>query len=190
MLSAAVMTVAFFGMMVVAIAFAVATVLTRRVFRSAIYLMGTLTTSAAVYILLGAEFLAGVQILVYVGGIVVLIVFAVMLTSSGEVVEDRPSALRKFLGFTAAAAFCTMTIAMAFLTEFKTATGDKSAQMGDTAAIGRKLLDRGADGYVLPFEIISLLLLSVVIAAIVIARKTVAGAAGGSPTGTGAGEQR
>jgi len=48
----------------------------------------------------------------------------------------------------------------------------KEHQFSDTAAIGRKLLDRGPDGYVLPFEIISLLLLSVVIAAIVVARKT------------------
>ena len=169
--AAAVMTVAFFALAVVAIAFAAATVLTRRIFRSAVYLMGTLTTSAAFYILLGAEFLAGVQILVYVGGIVVLIVFAVMLTSSNEMIEDRPSPLRRLAGFIAAAAFCTMTVFMFLLTEFKTVAADKAVQMGDTAAIGRKLLDRGAEGYVLPFEIISLLLLSVLIGAIVIARK-------------------
>ncbi len=185
MLSAAVTTVLFFALLALAVAFAVATVLTRRIFRSAIYLMGTLATSAAFYVMLGAEFLAGVQILVYVGGIVVLIVFAVMLTSSGEMLEDHPSALRRFLGFVVAAGFCATTVFVCFLTEFKSVAADKAVHAGDAAAIGRKLLDRGAEGYVLPFEIISLLLLCVVIAAIVIARKT--GAAAGS--GAGAGEQ-
>ena len=172
MFSAAVTTVAFFVLMAIAVAFALAAVMTRRIFRSAIYLMGTLTTSAAFYILLGAEFLAGVQILVYVGGIVVLIVFAVMLTSSSELLEDKPSSMRKMIAYFTAAGFYLMTIVMFALTRFQIKGNSKAQQFSDTAAIGRKLLDRGAEGYVLPFEIISLLLLCVVIAAIVIARKT------------------
>lgn len=172
MFTAAATTVTFFVFMAIAVAFAVATVITKRIFRSAIYLMGTLTTSAAFYILLGAEFLAGVQILVYVGGIVVLIVFAVMLTSSSEMLEENPSPMRKLVGYIVAAGFYAMTVFMFFSTRFQI-TGDKKAQQfSDTAAIGRKLLDRGATGYVLPFEIVSLLLLCVVIGAIVIARKT------------------
>jgi len=172
MFTAAVTTVAFFVLMVIAIAFAIAAVITKRIFRSAIYLMGTLTTSAAFYILLGAEFLAGVQILVYVGGIVVLIVFAVMLTSSNELMEDAPSPMRKLAGYVVATVFYVTTVYMFLATKFKI-TGDKKAQQfSDTAAIGRKLLDAGTTGYVLPFEIISLLLLCVVIGAIVIARKT------------------
>lgn len=172
MFTAAVTTVMFFVLMVIAVAFAIATVVTRRIFRSAIYLMGTLTTSAAFYIMLGAEFLAGVQILVYVGGIVVLLVFAVMLTSSNELLEDRPSSMRKLVAYIFAAGFYVMTVFMFFSTKFQITGNKKAQQFSDTAAIGRKLLDRGADGYVLPFEIISLLLLCVVIGAIVIARKT------------------
>jgi len=172
MISTAVTTVAFFVFVAIAIAFAVATVTTRRIFRSAVYLMGALTTSAAFYILLGAEFLAGVQILVYVGGIVVLLVFAVMLTSSTELLEDNPSPLRKLVGLVVASIFGTMTMFMFLLTDFRAAGDVKVKQFSDTAAIGRKLLGRGAEGYVLPFEIISLLLLCVVIGAIVIARKT------------------
>jgi NADH-quinone oxidoreductase subunit J len=172
MFTAAVTTVAFFVLAVIAVAFAIAAVITKRIFRSAIYLMGTLTTSAAFYILLGAEFLAGVQILVYVGGIVVLIVFAVMLTSSNEMMEDNPSTMRKLLGYIVATGFYVMTVFMFLMTKFHV-TGDKKAQQfSDTAIIGRKLLDYGSNGYVLPFEIISLLLLCVVIGAIVIARKT------------------
>ena len=172
MAAAAFTTVAFLVLLVIAVAFAVATVVTGKIFRSAIYLMGTLTTSAAFYILIGAEFLAGVQILVYVGGIVVLIVFAVMLTSSNEMQEDAPSPLRRLIGFAVAAAFLAMTVFMFVLSGFEVSGAGKDVRFSDTAAIGRKLLDRGSDGYILPFEIISLLLLCVVIGAIVIARKT------------------
>jgi len=172
MAAAAFTTVTFLALLVIAVAFAVATVVTSRIFRSAIYLMGALTTSAAFYILLGAEFLAGVQILVYVRGIVVLIVFAVMLTSSTEMQEDVPSPLRKLIGLAVAAAFFAVTVFMFVLTGFDLSGEGKAVRFGDTAAIGRKLLDRGPDGYILPFEIISLLLLCVLIGAIVIARKT------------------
>lgn len=172
MFTAAVTTVAFFVLVVITVAFAIATVVTKRIFRSAIYLMGTLATCAAFYILLGAEFLAGVQILVYVGGIVVLIVFAVMLTSSNELMEDTPSPMRKILGFIVATTFYVMTLFLFLTTKFHITGDNKAQQFTDTAVIGKKLLDYGPDGYVLPFEIISLLLLCVVIGAIVIARKT------------------
>lgn len=176
MFATAFTTVLFFFLLAATFAFAVATVVTRHIFRSAIYLMGTLTTSAAFYLMLGAEFLAGVQILVYVGGIVVLIVFAVMLTSSNELLEDRPSAGRKIFAYFAAAAFYGMTVYTVIRTKFHV-PADKARVLDDTAAIGRKLLDRGSNGYVVPFEVISVLLLCVVIGAIVIARKTTKAAA-------------
>ena len=75
-------TVLFYGMAVAAVFFAVATVISRHIFRSAVYLMCVLLAGAGFYLLLGAEFLAGVQVLVYVGGIVVLLAFVVMLTST------------------------------------------------------------------------------------------------------------
>jgi len=174
MLTAAFSTLMFFVLLAIAVAFAIAAVVTRRILRSAIYLMGTLATSAAFYVMLGAEFLAGVQILVYVGGIVVLIVFAVMLTSSGELVEDNPSPVRKLLAYVAAMSFYGISVFMYLSTDFRIAGTRTLKPVGSTAEIGRKLLDRGPDGYVLPFEIVSLLLLSVMIGAIVISRKTAA----------------
>ena len=66
-----------------AIVAALAAVTSRRILRAAVYLMFVLINTAALYALLGAYFLAGLQLLVYVGGIVVLIVFAVMLTYQG-----------------------------------------------------------------------------------------------------------
>jgi NADH:ubiquinone oxidoreductase subunit 6 (subunit J) len=87
-ISDAVYTILFYVIASMALALAIAVTTSRRLLRAAVYLMGVLLMSAGLYVMLGAEFLAGVQILVYVGGIVVLIVFAVMLTRSAELQMD------------------------------------------------------------------------------------------------------
>jgi NADH-quinone oxidoreductase subunit J len=163
-------TVLFYGLGAVIVAFALAVVRARKLLRAAIYLMGVLFMSAGLYLLLGAPFLAGIQVLVYVGGIVVLIVFAVMLTHSEQLQMDNPPALRKVLGFLAAAGFLVLTIGVFQVTDFA-AIRAGYPPTDSTKAIGHGLLGFGADGYVLPFEIISLLLLAAAIGGIVIARK-------------------
>ena len=95
----------FYVLAAMACLMAIATVLTRHILRSAIYLMAVLCISAGFYLLLGAEFLAGAQVLVYVGGIVILLIFAVMLTRSADLEHDCPSIMRKILGFIGSASF-------------------------------------------------------------------------------------
>jgi len=170
MLSNFVANLMFYVLAVVAIFFAIAVVCSSRILRAAVYLMCLLATSAGFYLLLGAEFVAGVQILVYVGGIVVLLVFAIMLTRSAEMPEDKPSLLRQSLGSLAAGGFFAVTVTMFRFSDFPALQKGVLAG-GDTAEIGRRLLNRGAHGYLLPFEVISLLLLSVAIGGIVLARK-------------------
>jgi NADH-quinone oxidoreductase subunit J len=171
MIPEAAYTVLFYGIGAAAVVLALAVVTSRRLLRAAIYLMGVLMASAGLYLMLGAEFLAGIQVLVYVGGIVVLIVFAIMLTRSAELQVDNPSPLRKILGVIAAAGFLVL-IVMAFRgTEFPLRRGGP-APLNEPAAIGRQLLDFGPEGYVLPFEVVSVLLLAAVIGGIVVARKT------------------
>ncbi|OFZ20407.1 MAG: hypothetical protein A2X94_08300 [Bdellovibrionales bacterium GWB1_55_8] len=167
----AILTVLFYSFAAFSVLLALAVVTSRRILRAAVYLMGVLVSSAALFLMLGAEFLAGVQILVYVGGIVVLLVFAVMLTRSVELLEDRPSMIRKLTGFLAAGSFFAVSVAVLSMTQFPVLR-DGARPDSNVAAIGRKLLDYGPEGYVLPFEVISLLLLSAVIGGIVIARKT------------------
>jgi NADH-quinone oxidoreductase subunit J len=150
--------------------FAVATVATKHILRSAISLMAVLLLSAGLYLLLGAEFLAGVQVLVYVGGVVVLLVFAVMLTKTEALNEDRPSLTRKALGFFSAASFFTVSAWAMNDVPVMSATIENTPLAG-VKEIGRAFLDYTASGYVLPFEVISLLLLAVLIAGIVLARK-------------------
>src|SRR3989344_6952910 len=102
--SKATSTLMFYLFAVVSVAFAIATVSSRRILRAAVYLMGVLAVTAGFYLLLGAPFLAGVQVLVYVGGIVVLLVYVVMLTRSSDLAEDNPSATRKITALLAALA--------------------------------------------------------------------------------------
>src|ERR1035437_5712719 len=83
---------------------------TRHILRSAIYLMVVLFLSAGVYLLLDAEFLAGAQVLIYVGGIIVLLVFAVMLTQSSALIEDHPMLKRKISGALGAGSFFAVSV--------------------------------------------------------------------------------
>lgn len=152
-------------------ALSIAVVTSPRIFRAAIYLMGVLVVTAAVYVRLGAEFLAGIQLLVYVGGIVVLIVFAVMLTSNVEVTEAAPSLVRRTVATLIAAGFFATTTYALMLTPLP-APGPGAWPADNTAALGHALLDTGAGGYILPFEIVSLLLLAAVLGGIVVARRS------------------
>ncbi len=171
MIAPAIYTVLFWGVAAATILFALAVVNTRKLLRAAIALMGALSTTAALYAMLDAQFLAGVQVLVYVGGIVVLIVFAIMLTRSGELLEDNPTTERKIVGAFISIMFLVLSAAAVWVSPFAENSEGKTPA-NDALAIGRALLDAGPGGYVAPFEVISLLLLAAMIGGIVIARKT------------------
>lgn len=172
MIEKAIETVLFYLFSSIAVGLAVATVSTRRILRAAIYLMGVLSTCAAFYIMLNAEFLAAVQVLVYVGGIVVLLVFAVMLTCSTDLLENTPSLSRALVGLGAALGFFLLTVTVLFITDFSSRLTSPMSTTPTIVSLGRKFLDYGPTGYVLPFEVLSLLLLVATIGGIVIAKKT------------------
>ena len=138
-MTAAAYTVLFYVLAAFAVLLAIGVTNAPRLLRAAVYLMGVLMMSAGMYVLLGAEFLAGIQVLVYVGGIVVLIVFAVMLTRSAELQVDYPSPKRKFLAAVASIAFLIFTAAVFWTTQFPTAS-QGSAPGSDVLAIGKALL--------------------------------------------------
>ena len=173
MLSETVTTLLFYLFAFLAILLALGVVTARRILRAAVFLAGVLICTAAFYLFLDMEFLAGIQVLVYIGGIVVLLVFAIMLTSSVEFIEERPSLLRKILGLLGAGAFFAVTVAAFVHTKYGFRP-EGTRPESEVAEIGRKLLSYKADGYVLPFELISLLLLAALIGGIVIARKKTA----------------
>lgn len=134
---------------------------------SAFALMGTLLGIAATFVLLGADFLGAVQLLVYVGGILVLTLFAVMLTHrisdvnvSNRAVGRLPAAVL------VAAAFAWMVRVAGRATW---AVREVAEPAPTTYGIGNAFLT----DYVLPFEIASLVLLAALIGAIVVSRKEV-----------------
>jgi NADH-quinone oxidoreductase subunit J len=172
MISDAIYTLLFYFFSVFAVIFALAVTMSRRMLRAAVYLMMVLLASACMYVMLGAEFLAGVQVLVYVGGIVVLIVFAIMLTRSAELQLDKPPVHRKISAGLASLVFAAAAVWIFGSSAFPFAQSIDSSPQDAVTQIGLKLLDYGKDGYILPFEIISLLLLTAIIGGIVVARKT------------------
>lgn len=162
-------TIVFYLFAIVSVVGALVAVGSNRILRSAVGLAVTLVCAAAFYILLGYDFIAGIQVLVYVGGIVVLIVFAIMLTSSLEWVEDHPTPIRLALAIFASVLFFVVTVAALIFTPF--ALSSSASPPGDIVRIlGLMLLDTSGKGYVTPFELISILLLAAVIGGIVIAR--------------------
>ncbi len=152
------------------IVFSVMAVTTRKILRAATYLLFTLFAAAVVYFMLDYEFLGAVQIAVYAGGIVVLFVFAILLTSRPGDNTERLTSKSRILGGIAAVA--TLVIAGYALLSRCISFATKPA-MGapDMQTVGSTLMGTGAGQYLLPFEAVSVLLLACIIGGVVVARK-------------------
>lgn len=165
----------FYFIAVSSLIFAVLSVTTLRVMRSAVYLLFTLIATAAFYFIVNMDFLAVTQIGVYVGGIVVLILFAIVLTHEMDHKLDKPKPLQiiSSLGLTAVGFVVSLYLLLSYnFTSSPIANQANFVKNTSTVEnIGAKMLDLGGDGYILPFEVISVLLLAAMIGAIVIAIK-------------------
>ncbi|MDX2045774.1 MAG: NADH-quinone oxidoreductase subunit J [Chitinophagaceae bacterium] len=143
-------------------------VTTRKIFRSAIWLLFSLIGIAALYFWLEMEFIAAVQIIVYVGGIVVLIIFSIFLTQQSGKEMQRPPVMRRVASIIAVLIGFVLTYSIIQQYGF-TASGKPFSWT--VAQIGIQMLDTGKDGFALPFEVVSILLLAAMIGCIVIAIK-------------------
>ena len=236
-------TIIFYIISAILIVFSVLTVTTNKILRAAVYLLFTLVATAAFYFLMEYEFLAAVQLTVYAGGIVVLIIFSILLTHQINMDLEKSDRLKKIssalivlLGaiivmFTISKyPFATSSVnrpaqstfsersemvdisdltftfdeyriipnsLIIYLEDSIVVSSEKyflneidanikftdSSFIGKTIlmnykvydtsihSIGRQLLSYGKGGYILPFEVISVLLLAAMIGAIVIAKK-------------------
>jgi NADH-quinone oxidoreductase subunit J len=143
-------------------------VTTGKIFRSAIWLLFSLMGIAGLYFWLELEFIAAVQIAVYVGGIVVLIIFSIFLTQQSGKEMPKPTLTRNLAAVLAAVCGFSLTCLLIYQYGFK--AGDKKFEL-DVSRIGSQLLGTGEKGYALPFEVVSILLLAAMIGCIVIAMK-------------------
>lgn len=169
----------------VACGFSVAVVVTSNIVRMAFYLIIALAATSGLFFLAGADFVAAMQLMIYVGGTLVLLIFGVMLTAKGPFISMKTSAgewiLAAFVGgsllvvlLSAATSVRSWNAPQEIAPEAQvTATRLGLAMMGarvDTLTETDPVQRSGMSGYLLPFEIVSVHLLVVLIGAAYLAR--------------------
>ena len=160
-------TIIFYILSVFTLLSAIAAVTATKIFRAAIYLLFTLMGVAGIYFWLNYEFIAAVQIIVYVGGVVVLIIFSIFLTERTG--EDLPkqNMVRKLAG--ALAVLFGIALVLFQIMPYKFPQNQVPGTDQSIHSIGVQLLNMDQTGYALPFELVSLLLLAALVGCIVIA---------------------
>ena len=142
---------------------AVAVVAARNLVRAAFWLLPCFLGVAGVFVLLGAHFLAAIQVLIYVGAIMLLLLFVLMLTRDVSGAIAAPN--NRQAGWAIIAAGVLAAVAIGVVSRYPWQAG-AAKPSASTAAVGEALLRT----YLLPFEIASVLLLAAMVGAIVIAR--------------------
>ncbi len=159
--------VLFFVFAGASVGFAINLLVQRHPIHSALSLIGVMTSLAALYLMLGAEFIAAVQVIVYAGAIMVLFVLVIMLLNAGEEERTQHSQFAKYLGLPLLFLLVFAVVAVIFQ-EFPS---DTMVRFGDfparTTDIGRRLFVH----FLLPFEVVSIVILVAIIGATVLARK-------------------
>ena len=155
-----------YAVMAVVLIFALGVVTLRNLFHCALCLAAALIGIAALYVVLQAEYLAAIQILLYVGAVVTLVIFAIMLTEhlAGKTVRQNnsqsPLAIIGLLGFVA------LLAGVILKTPWPVTQAALQAKIS-VMELGQALM--GA--YVFPFEVISIILIAALIGTVVIAKK-------------------
>ena len=143
-------------------------VTTRKIFRAAIWLLCSLIGIAAFYFWLEVEFIAAIQIVVYVGGIVVLIIFSIFLTRQSGLEMEKTPMKRTLFSLLAVLFGFAFTYMLIYQNGF---TAGVVPFDNSISRIGTQMMSTEQDGYALPFEVVSILLLAAMIGSIVIAIK-------------------
>lgn len=149
--------------------FSILTVTTRRILRAAVYLLFVLVSTAGLYFMLNYNFLAAVQLTVYAGGIIVLMIFSILLTSHINEKARMVTFNQGILPALSVIAGAALTIILIVTHEF-TPTSNPAIS-SDVQNVGRQLVSYGENGYALPFELVSVLLLAAMVGSIIAARK-------------------
>ena len=161
----------FFVFAFVAVGGAIMLILAREPIHSALSLVLVMVALAALYLLLGAEFISAVQVIVYAGAVMVLFVFVIMLLNAGEEERTTGSRAAYLVGFPGAAAiFCLLSFV--FLSE-RNAFGSTNVGgylnhiTSNISEVSSLLFTK----LLLPFEVTSVLILVAILGAVVLARK-------------------
>ena len=134
---------------------------------SALYLVGVMFSLAGLYVLLAAPFVAAIQIIVYAGAVIVLMLFVIMLLNLRSIEEKSPAGLQA-----AGIAVASLVLLTAFVSIMSAgsrlnAAGDLPAVFGKTSEIGKLLYGQ----YLYAFEVVAVLLLLAIVGAVALIRK-------------------
>ncbi len=167
--------IVYFVVAIVMVVFSVMAVTSRRILRAATYLLFVLISTGVFYFQLGYQFLGAVQLAVYAGGIMVLFVFSIVLTSRPNDKGAVLDAHRRVLGISAAAAgVILLGFALFTMPVYRGISLGQALTGGpeiDMHMIGHALMGTEKFQYLLPFEAVSVLLLACIIGGVVVARK-------------------
>ena len=167
------MDIAFYAVAIVMLVTAVFTVAVKNILQSAVFLIFSFVTTAILYLLLHAEFIALAQVMAYVGGVVILVVFTILLTTHLGEDAFATKIPRLFAAFALSAAFVFVMIKCILPTpNIAVATPSAPEGYSSLQSFAIRLLGYSQDGFIIPFEVVSVLLLMTLICAITVARKT------------------
>ena len=155
---------AFWALSIVLVGSALAVVLSKNLFHAVLWLALALTGTAGVFLLLDAEFLAAVQLLLYAGGIVTIVVFAIVVTE--RLIGERLSQTNRHIVGGAGVALALLAVVLSTITEQAVTTTRPPMGEDVTRVIGETVLTR----FVLPFELLAVLMLAGLMSAIYFAR--------------------
>ena len=167
------MDIAFYAVAIVMLVTAVLTVAVKNILQSAVFLIFSFVATAILYLLLHAEFIALAQVMVYVGGVVIFVVFTILLTSHLGEDAFATKIPRVFAAFALSIAFVFVMIKCILPVE-ALSSGAVSAPEGYSGLeqFALRLLGYDQSGFIIPFEVVSVLLLMTLICAITVARKS------------------
>ena len=157
-------TIAFWSLAIVLVGSALAVVLSKNLFHSVLWLALALTGTAGVFLLLEAEFLAAVQLLLYAGGIVTIVVFAIVVTE--RLVGERITQTNRRITAGAVTSIALIALVVNAILRQPLATTREPLTGDLTRTIGESVLTR----FVLPFELLGVLMLAAMLGAVYFAR--------------------
>jgi NADH:ubiquinone oxidoreductase subunit 6 (subunit J) len=157
-------TIAFWSLAIMLVGSALAVVLSRNLFHSVLWLALALTGTAGVFLLLEAEFLAAVQLLLYAGGVVTIVVFAIVVTE--RLVGERITQTNRRITAGVVTALAFVALVVNFISQQPLATTRQPLTTDLTRTLGESVLTR----FVLPFELLGVLMLAAMLGAVYFAR--------------------
>ena len=157
----------FYIIALIMVLYAIKAVTSRKMLRSVVYLLFVLTGIAGIYFMVDYTFMAAVQLAVYAGGVIVLIIFSVLLVHHIELRLDVSKLSQRVMAGVVSIFGLVVTLYAIHTYDFVQSAAQQPIEVSQ---IGRGMLSFEDGGFILPFEVISVLLVAVMIGAIVIAK--------------------